>query len=111
MIGRIVYNGWAFSENESEKGKINREIYKELQDKYKILKISDMKTEHKSPSKEELEKNDIVYSRKACYGHGEYKIYKCPEEVTFNELALICDGGNLCFGGRGNKSFINISED
>lgn len=60
---------------------------------------------------EELENNDIVYSRKACYGHGEYKIYKCPEEVTFNELALICDGGNLCFGGRGNKNFIEISED
>ena len=42
---------------------------------------------------------------------GEYKIYKCPEEVSLNELYLICDEGNLCFGGRGNKSFINISED
>lgn len=111
MIERIVYNGWAFTENEREKGKINREIYKELQDKYKVLKISDMKMEHKTPTKEELENNDIVYSRKACYLHGEYKIYKCPEEVTFNELALICDNGNLCFGGSGNKFFINISED
>lgn len=109
MIERVVYNGWAFTENESEKGKINREIYKELQDKYKILKISDWK--HESPTEEELEKNDIVYSREACYKHGEYKIYKCPEEVTLNELCLICDEGNLCFGGRGNKNFINISED
>lgn len=70
-----------------------------------------MKMTHKSPTEEELEKNDIVYSRKACYGHGEYKIYKCPEEVSFNELALICDRGNLCFGSSGSKSFISISED
>lgn len=108
-MNKVVYNGWAFTENESEKGKINREIYKELQDKYKILKINDWK--HESPTEEELEKNDIVYSREACYKHGEYKIYKCPEEVTLNELCLICDEGNLCFGGRGNKKFINISED
>nr|DAG95473.1 MAG TPA: hypothetical protein [Crassvirales sp.] len=108
-MNKVVYNGWAFTENEQEKGNINREIYKELQNKYKILKTSDW--EHKIPSEEELKNNDIVYSREACYKHGEYKIYKCPEEVTFNELALICDGGNLCFGGSGSKSFINISED
>lgn len=52
-----------------------------------------------------------VYSRKACYAHGEYKIYKCPNEVSLDELALICDGGNLCFGYRGNKKFISVSED
>lgn len=109
MIERRIYNGWAFSENEWEKAKINREMYKELQDKYKILKISDC--EHKEPSEEELKNNDIVYSRKACYKHGEYKIYKCPEEITFSELALICDCGNLCFGSSGNKFFINVSED
>lgn len=109
MIERKIYNGWASSENEWEKAKINKEIYKELQDKYKILKISDWK--HKNPTKEELEKNDIVYSREACYKHGEYRIYKCPEEVSLNELYLICDEGKLCFGGRGNKNFINISED
>ncbi len=109
MIEKIVYNGWAFTENESEKGKINREIYKELKGKYRILKISDIT--HKQPTEKELDDNDIVYSREACYLHGEYKIYKCPEEVTLNELCLICDEGNLCFGGRGNKNFINISED
>ena len=90
MIERKIYNGWAFTENEQEKGNINREIYKELQDKYKILKISAWK--RREPSE-------------------EYKIYKCPEEITFSELALICDNGNLCFGCSGNKSFINISED
>lgn len=109
MIEKKVYNGWAFSENEWKKSEVNREIYEELKSKYKILKISDI--DYRQPSEEQLENNDIVYSRKACYLHGEYKIYKCPDEVTFNELSLICDSGNLCFGSSGNKNFINVSED
>ena len=82
-----VYSSYAFTENETEKMKINMKIY------------------------EELEQNDIVYSRKACYAHGEYRIYKCPDEVTLDELALICDGGNLCFGYRGDKKFLSVSVD
>lgn len=104
-----VYSSYAFTENEREKGRINIEIYKELKEKYKILKLTDI--DHREPTSEELEQNDIVYSREACYLHGEYKIYKCPQEVTLDELALICDGGNLCFGYRGNRNFIYVHED
>lgn len=104
-----IYSSWAFKENEEEMMKINRQIYEELKERYKILKVSDI--DHKVPTSEELERNDIVYSRKACYAHGEYKIYKCPEEVTLNELALIFDDGNLCFGYRGNKNFLSVFED
>lgn len=108
-LEKKVYSSWAFTENEDEKMSINREIYNELQGKYKILKVSD--ANHRTPTEEELKSNDIVYSRKACYAHGEYRIYKCPEEVTLDELALICDGGNLCFGYRGSKNFLSVSED
>lgn len=104
-----VYSSYAFKENEREMMAINQEIYSELKEKYKILKVSDV--DHKSPTAYELNDNDIVYSRKACYGHGEYRIYKCPEEVTLNELALICDGGNLCFGYSGSKYKLLIFED
>ena len=104
-----VYSSWAFTENEDEKMKINMQIYKELKEKYKILKVSD--ADHRAPTNEEIEQNDIVFSRKACYAHGEYRIYKCPDEVTLDELALICDGGNLCFGYRGNKNNLSVSED
>ncbi len=104
-----VYESYAFTENEEEKMAINREIYSELQEKYKILKVSDV--DHKSPTEDELNNNDIVYSRKACYGHGEYRIYKCPDEVNLNELALICDGGNLCFGYSGSKNKLTVFED
>lgn len=92
-IERKIYNGYAFTENEREKAKINYEIYKELKSKYKILST------WARPLDEEEAENDIVYSRKACYGHAEYKVWKCPNEITFSELLLILDGGNLCFGG------------
>lgn len=108
-LEKQVYSSYAFTENENEKMKINGEIYDELKEKYKVLKVSDVN--HQEPTKEELEQNDIVYSRKACYGHGEYRIYKCPEEVTLNELALICDGGNLCFGYSGSKNYLSVFED
>lgn len=108
-LEKKIYSPWAFTENESEKAKINNAIYKELKEKYKILKVSDVN--HRLPTNEELEQNDIVISRKACYAHGEYKIYKSPDEITLDELALICDGGNLCFGYRGNKNFLSVSED
>jgi len=122
-----IYSSYAFKENEREMMKINRQIYEELEERYKILKerVSILESNNyllvqknrtlekntQAPTSEELEQNDIVYSRKACYAHGEYRIYKCPNEVTLDELALICDGGNLCFGHRGDKKFLSVSED
>ncbi len=104
-----IYESWAFTENEMEKFEINKEILKELKQKYKICKVSD--ADHKEPTQEQLNDNDIVYSRKACYNKGDYKIYKCPDEVSVIEMALICDGGNLCFGYIGNKNHIEVFED
>lgn len=106
---KMVYTSYAFTENEDEKMRINREIYGELKQKYKILKISDI--DHTSPTGKQLAEYDIVYSRKACYAHGEYKIYKCPEEIRLDELALICDDGNLCFGYSGSKKQLTVFED
>lgn len=106
---RHIYDSWAFTSDEQEKYKINREILQELKSKYKICKVSD--ANHKEPSDEQLKDNDIVYSRQAEYLRGDYRIYKCPEEVTVLELALICDNGNLCFGHNGNKKHIVVYED
>lgn len=104
-IERKIYNGYAFTENERAKAKINYEIYKELRSKYKILVMG-----ARLLDKEEAEENDIIYSRKACYGHTEYKVWKCPNEITVNELLLILDDGYLYFGGYrrcGNLYVIN----
>lgn len=105
-IERKIYNGYAYTENEGQKGKINREIYKELKSKYKILSTC------ARPLDKEKAENDIVYSRKACYAHAEYKVWKCPSGITVNELLLIFDDGNLCFGGyrQSDNAFI-VNED
>lgn len=106
MTKNTIYSSWAFTENEREKAKSNREAYNELQEKYKILTLP--VNGHRQPTQEELDNYDIVYSRKACYHHAEYKVYKKPMEVTQLEMALICDQGNLCFGytlGNGYYDF------
>lgn len=105
-IEERIYNGWAFSKNEDEKGKINGKIYLELCKKYKILEVSNLVTE------EQLLNNDIVYSRRPCYLHSEYYLYKAPTDITTNELLLIFDEGNLCFGGRKiSNTMYEVSED
>lgn len=109
MIERKIYNSWAFTSNEKEKYEMNKQIFQNLKSKYKICKVSDVN--HKEPTAEQLNENDIVYSRSAEYLQGDYRIYKCPDEVTTIEIALICDEGNLCFGYRGDKKHIVVFED
>ncbi len=90
-----------------KKGKSNLEVYKELKKKYKIRRISSQQ-----PTQEELDSNDIVYYGESCYLHGEYFVYKMPKELTDDEMALICDNGNLCFGyHKMGVNGYNIYED
>lgn len=94
MVERKIYDGWAYTTDEEEKAQINMEIYTELCKKYKISYDSP-KTE------EEAEQYDIIvrYCR-SWYASCEYEIIKKPQNVTDDEIALICDKGNLCFGYR-----------
>lgn len=102
-----IYNGWAFSQNEREKGQINSEIHEKLQDKHRIYR-SDLQY---TPDVNH-EDYDVIIGRKADYKHAVYNIIKNGPNLTTDELLLICDGGNLCFGGAslgGNK--LRVSED
>ena len=118
-LERKVYDSWAFTKNEHEKGEINRELYRELCSSYRVLKVGrdafcKRNEPFSIPTPEELTNNDFVYARRACYGRGEYKIYKCHDELTLDEIALICDKGNLCFGYakyKASRTDIEISED
>jgi hypothetical protein len=105
-IKKKVYESWAFTENESEKARINREIYNELKKKYKIYR-HDSKINLIDGVDIDFKDFDVVIGRKACYHHGEYKVYKNDPNLSIDELALICDGGNLCFGYRyqGDNNF------
>ena len=55
---------------------------------------------------------DLVYKREAAYNHGEYTVLKNETDLTSDEIALIMDGGNLCFGyTRQSENFFYIFED
>ena len=88
MVEKKVYSEWANSENQFEKRDVNAEIYNELRNKYKINQGED---------------SDIIYRKYRGYAKVDYVIEKCPDELTDDEIALICDDGNLCFGYRGSK--------
>lgn len=104
---RKIYNGWAFSENEDEKGKINYSIYQELTEKFKVYR-SDLRF----VPEVNLDDWDVVIGRKAEYLHATYNIIKNQPNLSTNELLLLCDGGNLCFGGhRIGDNQLYVSED
>lgn len=91
MIEKKIYDGWAFSKNEREKGSMNNEIYEELRSKYKV-------TQYFNKDRDNLDDFDVALSRKPGYNHSVYSVIKNSPNLSRLELALIADGGNLCFG-------------
>jgi hypothetical protein len=102
-----VYNGYAFTEGEREKSKINRDLYNELKSKYKVYRGDTTWN-----PEVDTDQFDVVIGRKAGYAHAEYNIIKNGPNLSNDELLLLCDSGSLCFGGRqlsGNR--MRVSED
>mgnify|MGYP003622000688 CR=1 FL=1 len=89
-VEKKIYAPWAYLENEFEKRDMNIAIYEELKAKYKIADSFNA-LGHES-------EYDLIYSSESCYGHTVYTIIKNTTELTDEELALIFDRGNLCFG-------------
>ena len=89
-VEKKIYAPWAYQENELEKRNTNIAIYKELKAKYKFansFKAAGYEDEY-----------DLIYSGASGYGHKTYTIIKNTTNLTNEELALIFDRGNLCFG-------------
>ena len=83
--------------------KSNYETYKELMEKYKF-KIG-------SPSDINLDDYDVVVSCNVEYAHVKYKVLKNAPNLTNREIALLCDGGKLCFGYRVEGNTICVYTD
>jgi hypothetical protein len=100
-----IYSSYAFSENEREKGKINSEIYQEMKAKAVVVYREEDATE-------ELKKEKaVLLDYKHGYAHTVYKVLSNPHNLSTLELALVCDGGNLCFGYRTEYGNIVIHTD
>lgn len=112
-LERKAYSSYAFKEDECEKNRINHEIYAELKEKWRIF---DSKESYNPVTKchepINFDDYDLVYTRKAGYAHGEYTILKNTTDLSNDELALIFDGGNLCFGyKKEGENFFYVFED
>ena len=102
-----IYNGYAFTENEAEKSKSNRQAYENLKEKYKVYR-SDIRF---TPEVNQ-DDYDVIIGRQAKYKHAEYNIIKNTPNLSTDELLLLCDNGRLCFGGRKvNDYILTVSED
>lgn len=101
---RKIYAPWAFQENEQEKAKINQDIYRGIAGKYKQFWRDE-------PTEDELKKLMCYRSAGTGYGHIKYRILSNPQKFSVLEQALICDGGNLCFGYRLEGELIVIHTD
>lgn len=95
-----IYSPWAYTENEETKRKDNYETYVELNKKYKIA-YSNQSWNDQTHCFEKINANnfDIIINRLGSgYAHVKYKIIKNMPNLSKIELALLCDGGNICFG-------------
>lgn len=105
MIEKKVYPGWAFSKDYENLSKINSEIYKELTSKYKISVTSKrFKPSALSFQPIDFNKYDLIYDQENILlsppGTRRFFIRKRNTALSDDEIALILDEGNLCFGYR-----------
>lgn len=110
---RKIYSSFAFKGNEKEMMKINRSIYEELCEKYKISNsLEKYNSETKKMETINFDDYDLIYERKAGYKHADYYLRKNNTKLSSDELALIFDDGNLCFGySKKSDSHYYIFED
>ena len=109
----MIYKRWAFDSLAQDMAANNMDELKKLQDKYKIhYGLSEYNPEKESFEYINQDDYDIVYYITAHgYGYNEYYITKNKPNLSKDELALICDGGNLCFGYADYGNTIKIYTD
>ena len=82
-----------------------KETYENIKDKAVIIFDKEKATDELLKSK-----SVILYYRDG-YAHTDYLVLSNPHKLSDYELALFCDGGNLCFGYRVMGSLITIHTD
>ena len=100
MSRKIIY-GYGISQEQRE---INNEIYNELYPLFKYAKNNDY-------SNEDLSKYVIFSDLGYGYANHSYRIHSNPYNLSDDEIALVLDGGNLCFGYRRIGDIFTIYTD
>lgn len=85
-----VHISWAFTDNERQKMQENLKAYEELKSRADGLEFKKLRS---------------------VYNAIEYKVTKKPDNLTWEQVALILDNGNLCFGFRRDGRLVTIYTD
>lgn len=100
MSREIIY-GCGITQDQRE---INNKIYQELQPLFKYAS-------NYNYNDEDLNKY-IVYSDLGFgYANHRYRVHSNPYNLSDDEIALVLDRGNLCFGYRRNGDVFTIYID
>ncbi len=99
------------------------ERYRALMDTYKVhrgtyglvpqeqLKAMTLLEAEKAIAKA-VEEYDVVVERcGSVYAGAKYKVLRNAAKLSGKDLAIICDGGNLCFGYRCEGQYIIVYTD
>lgn len=100
MSRKIIY-GYGISQEQRE---INNKIYNELYPMFKYAKNNDY-------SNEDLSKYVVFSGLGYGYANHSYRIHSNPYNLSDDEIALVLDGGNLCFGYRRSGDVFTIYTD
>ena len=100
MSRKIIY-GCGISQEQRE---INNKIYNELYPMFKYAKNNNY-------SNEDLSKYVIFSDLGYGYANHIYRIHSNPYNLSDDEIALVLDGGNLCFGYRRSGDVFTIYTD
>ena len=97
------------------------ERYNELKEKYKICRgtfglvppeLRNDPVKAKEAKQKNMDKFDVVIEPTGFgYAHSKYRVLKNAPGLPTQDLAIICDEGNLCFGYRTEGSVICIHTD
>ena len=100
MNRKIIY-GYGITQDQRE---INNKIYNELYPMFKYAKNNDY-------SNEDLSKYVVFSDLGYGYANHSYRVHSNPYNLSADGIALVLDGGNLCFGYRRNGDIFTIYID
>lgn len=111
MLDKRVYPSWAYTDHWEDKMYVNKTIFSELKGKYKILYQRELESMPKDEYENLLKTKAVITPGATGYAHKDYYVKSNPNNLSEAELALICDGGNLCYGYRSCGNTITIHTD
>lgn len=105
--GLPFYSDWAFTRDADKMHRANMEALAEYDGRYCRPRydqsVEDCIAENPDKLVYEIDRHD--------YGSNSYVIKSNPENLKVEEIALIVDNGNLCFGFSGSQYRVNIYID